>query len=402
VSDILLPSLKNKTYQKFSPASVQFSFEENLFFTSAYINYKTDVEEKYKQLWKLQLDTVAATQAYFVTDHNTNEKDVIVQDANNQLYLINKAGKVIWKTQLNEKIISDIQQVDYYNNKKLQYVFNTASALHIIDREGIYISNFPLRLPDKATNGMLLAHYKDVNQYRIFVACEDRIYGYELNGRALNGWNPKNKVGTITNAMQHFLFEGKDYIVAQNNTGKIFLFDRKGDNRIEPVQLNENPVAAMQIKQSDTGVELIAAGKTGIIYKVNNKGTVKELKFGDNPSYSNFFYTDINADAASEYIFVDGNKLTAYNDSFNIVLELNLPVAIDGASFGFKNKGKYLLGMNGVEANRSLLLEADGSVFDEFIIYGIIPFEIGNFNTSLKNIIVTCDKAGNLIAYKLP
>jgi hypothetical protein len=158
----------------------------------------------------------------------------------------------------------------------------------------------------------------------------------------------------------------------------------------------------MQIKQSDTGVELIAAGKTGIIYKVNNKGTVKELKFGDNPSYRNFFYTDINADAASEYIFVDGNKLTAYNDSFNIVLELNLPVAIDGASFGFKNKGKYLLGMNAIEANRSLLLEADGSVFDEFIIYGIIPFEIGNFNTSLKNIIVTCDKAGNLIAYKLP
>jgi hypothetical protein len=92
----------------------------------------------------------------------------------------------------------------------------------------------------------------------------------------------------------------------------------------------------------------------------------------------------------------------AYNDSFNIVLELNLPVATDSKAFGFKQKGKYLFGMTGTEANRALIVEADGSVFDEFIINGITPFEINSFNTSLKNIIVTCDKNGNLTAYKLP
>ncbi len=402
LSDVLLPHLKNKTYQKFSPASVQFSYEENLFFTSAYINYKTDVEEKYKQLWKLQLDTPAATQAYFVTEHNTNEKEIVVQDEKNQLYQISKAGNINWKVSLANKIISQIYQVDFYNNGRLQYVFNTTNEIHVIDREGKHLPGFPLRLPDVATNGMLLAHYKDVNQYRIFIACSNRIYGYELSGKALNGWNPKNNVGDITQPMQHYVTDGKDFLIAINNTGKIFLFDRKGDNRTEPIQLKEAPTENIQVNNKEKDFEIIAVGKTGTIYKADNKGNVKELKFGDNPVYNSFIYTDINADSFSEYVFIDGNKLVAYNDSFNIALELNLPVATDSKAFGFKQKGKYLFGMTGTEANRTLIVEADGSVFDEFIIYGITPFEINSFNTSLKNIIVTCDKNGNLTAYKLP
>lgn len=403
VSDILLPSVQqNKTYQKFSPASIQFNFEENLFFTNAYINYKTDVEEQYKQLWKLQLDTTAATQAFFVTDHNSNDKEVIVQDELNQLYLINKAGAVVWKKMLKERIKSTIQQVDFYNNKRLQYVFNTESELHVIDRDGNYLPNFPLRLPDKATNGMMLAYYSEINQYRIFIACSDRIYGYELSGKALNGWNPKPKMGTIIQPLQHYVFEGKDYIIAQNEEGIVYYFDRKGENRVAPVKLKEPFTDKAQINIVGGKFQLTGFGKSGTVYHINLNGNVKELKFGDNLNNSSFIYADINSNEQYEYLFAERNKLIAYNDSFKIVLELNLPAEINNPVFGFKNKGKYLLGMNAIEANKSLILETEGNIFDDFVVNGITSFEVGSFNSSLKNIVITCDKNGTLVAYKLP
>ena len=403
VSDILLPSIQqNKTYQKFSPASIQFNFEENIFFTNAYINYKTDVEEQYKQLWKLQLDTTAATQAFYVTDHTTSDKEIVIQDELNQLYLINKAGTVVWKKPLKEKIVSTIHQVDFYNNKHLQYVFNTETELHVIDREGNYLPNFPLRLPDKATNGMMLAYYSEINQYRIFIACSDRVYGYELGGKALTGWNPKPKMGTITKPLQHYVFEGKDYIIAQNEEGTIYYFDRKGENRITPVKLKEPFTDKAQINIVGEKFQLTGFGKSGTVYHINLNGNIKELKFDDNITTSQFIYADINSDEKFEYLFAEKNKLVAYNDSFITVLELNLPAEINNNIFGFKNKGKYLLGMNAVEANKLLILDTEGNIFDDFVMNGITAFEIGAFNSSLKNIVISCDKTGMLVAYKLP
>jgi hypothetical protein len=148
-------------------------------------------------LWKTALDTTATIPAFFVKNYLDNEKEIIVQDVLNQLYLINKAGKILWKIPLKDKIISSIQQVDFYNNNRLQYIFNTENEIFIIDREGKPVNNYPIALPAKATTGMLLAHYADVNQQRVFVPCENRIYGYELSGKPLIGWNPKSKTGNV-------------------------------------------------------------------------------------------------------------------------------------------------------------------------------------------------------------
>ena len=43
-------------------------------------------------------------------------------------------GKVLWKIPVGDQITSDILQVDFFNNNKLQYIFTTRNAIHIIDR----------------------------------------------------------------------------------------------------------------------------------------------------------------------------------------------------------------------------------------------------------------------------
>jgi hypothetical protein len=406
VSGLLLESLKgdSKMIEKFSPASVQFSYEENLFFTSAFINYRSEVQEKTNLLWKLNLDTTAATKSYYVLNHDSKESEIMLQDAANQLYLISRAGKIIWKKTLNQRIISDIMQVDFYNNGKLQYLFNTEKELFVVDREGNYVTNFPLRLPDNATAGLLLATYKDVNQHRIFIPCGNRIYGYELSGKPLQGWNPKNiSDGSVQFPLQHLVFEGKDYLIALNSNSQIFLFDRKGDNRTEPVKLKESIKGALQAHVTETVFEIVAVTTGGNVFKINQQGSIKELKLNDKEGFIDFQYLNVAGTNQPEYVFIQQNKLIAYNDSINIALEINFPATIDEQTFRLdsRNKSAFILGIPSQSSDQTFLLKTDGTIFNNFAINGYTPFEVDRFSRTDRDIIATCDKNGLLSCYKL-
>jgi hypothetical protein len=49
---------------------------------------------------------------YMVKNHNTGENELFVQDILNNIYLINRAGRILWKKKLPEPIISEIFQID--------------------------------------------------------------------------------------------------------------------------------------------------------------------------------------------------------------------------------------------------------------------------------------------------
>ena len=74
---------------------------------------------------------------------------MIIQDGNKNIYLINEKGKRLWKKQLGGLILDKINQLDYYKNGKLQYVFNTEDSLYILDRLGRNVENFPIELNSK-------------------------------------------------------------------------------------------------------------------------------------------------------------------------------------------------------------------------------------------------------------
>ena len=52
------------------------------------------------------------------------------------MYLISLEGKLIWKKNIDSKIIGEIHQIDLYKNGRLQYAFNTENDFQIIDKNG--------------------------------------------------------------------------------------------------------------------------------------------------------------------------------------------------------------------------------------------------------------------------
>src|SRR5690606_8602915 len=109
-------------------------------------------------------------QPYGFVNHNTKENELIIQDEANILYLINAKGTILWKKQLNEKITSPIYMVDAVKNKKYQMLFSTKHHIHLIDRNGKYLNNYPAKLPAEATSPLSLLDYDNDKDYRLFIA----------------------------------------------------------------------------------------------------------------------------------------------------------------------------------------------------------------------------------------
>ena len=68
------------------------------------MNYKDVVREESTTEWETLLDTTAGIKPFFFTNHNTGAKEIFIQDSKNNAYLINAAGRVLWKVPLKEKI----------------------------------------------------------------------------------------------------------------------------------------------------------------------------------------------------------------------------------------------------------------------------------------------------------
>lgn len=141
---------------------------------------------------------------------------IVVQDEGNTIYLINDAGRILWKLALEEQINSDVWQVDLFKNGKLQYLFSTPSRMHLIDRNGNHAGHFPVTFRAKCEQGISVFDYDGRKEYRIFAPGEDRkVYLYGLDGKLVQGWNPAKADKKIVSKVEHFRVHDKDYIVLQ-------------------------------------------------------------------------------------------------------------------------------------------------------------------------------------------
>ena len=50
---------------------------------------------------------------------------ILFQDTSNTLFAYSAKGKLVWKKKLNNKIIGEINSIDFYKNNKYQCIFNT-------------------------------------------------------------------------------------------------------------------------------------------------------------------------------------------------------------------------------------------------------------------------------------
>jgi hypothetical protein len=381
---------RNDQMWKFRMFGGQVVSSGNMLYNNACLTFSSEMKSKPQTVWKSHMDAPTGNKPQFVVNHNDPQnKEIMVQDQNNNLYLMNNVGRILWKLKLDSKILGEIHQVDFFKNGKLQYLFNTESRLHLIDRNGNYVSGYPVSLREKATNGASVFDYDQNRNYRFFLACADNnVYGYESSGKLVDGWEIFQTDHPVKQRIEYFRSEGKDYIVVSDEM-KDYILNRRGEIRV-PTNLvyphsKNNPIY-FEERTATTLPRVVSTDLQGTIHYTYLDGTTETAVIKEFGSDHFFLAANLVGDDAYEYIFAQGNNIEIYDNNLKplLVKHFDHPISHMPNLYQFSNNAKKI-GLVAQSASLIYLLNVDGSLHEGFPLIGASPFSIGFISENSTN-----------------
>lgn len=219
--------------QRFNAFAVQLSSGVGPVYVNAALRVGSESAKDTGVIWQRKFDVPLVGKPQVVVNHLTGRHELLVQDADSWLYLLNGDGMVLWKKQLDGLIMGDVGQVDCFHNKKLQYVFNTASSLYLMDRNGNDLPHFPILLTSPAVQPVAVVDYEKTHDYRFFITGADGTIGlYNHQGNRIADWVLTRTENPSVSVPQHFDVGGKDYWVLADKS-RHYLLDRRGNQRVQ-------------------------------------------------------------------------------------------------------------------------------------------------------------------------
>lgn len=382
--------------KRMGAVSLQIQSANTKYYHNFFVRFSDSEIDEPQTLWESRLDTTLNFKPVFITNHNTHQKEIFLQDEGHTLYLVNTLGRVLWRQPLNEAINSEIFQIDIYKNGKLQFLFSTKSALHLIDRNGNYVDKYPVRLRVPASNGMSLFDYDGRKDYRIFIAGTDKqVYVYDKNGSLVDGWEFKGSEGLVTGEIQHLRIGSKDYIVFADPM-RVYILDRRGDARVTQqrqfAKSINNPLILDQ--QSSKGARLVTTDVEGTVWYTYFDGRVEEQKLSGYSADHYFAYEDVDGDARKDFVFADQDRLEVLSqDGKRIFLEKTAGKITHAPNiYTFPGNSKEI-GIVNRNEERIYLFQSNGKQHEGFPLRGRTPFSIGYLDPGIKqfNLIVGGD-----------
>ncbi|MFZ4400082.1 MAG: DUF3352 domain-containing protein [Bacteroidales bacterium] len=322
--------------QGFQKLSVQLSAENQRFYTTVNFNFKgnenikpiiaTAQVQPISSGSETSLEAVMVNRPYIVKNTAANDKSIIVFDASNKMYLMNKEGVIQWKVSLDGKPKSDVFEVDCQKNNKIQYLINTENSIWLIDAKGKNVDGFPVKLSNKATSGLCLIDYEKKRDYRIVIACNDRkIHYFNIKGETVKDFNSPATKDIVEMTPQHIIFGGKDNIIVTDKSGNMLILDRKGKERIK---LKTSFVANTGSKCYYDGKYLITNDKSGKLHYISSNGNVDTKVFKTISGNPGFVYEDFNNDGTKDFIFLTPTELNVCKKDGKVIFNYKFKTTV--------------------------------------------------------------------------
>ena len=376
---------------RFYAAGLQIASTGNLLYANIYFDYNPGRENEPQTIWESLLDSTVINKPVLVKNHYTGEKELMVQDAKYNLYLINNSGRILWEKPLDGKILGTIEQIDFYRNSKLQYVFNTENKIYLIDRNGNFVENYPVTLPSKATNGISVIDYENNKDYRIFIATEDRkVRLFDKRGNRIVGWKFKRTEGKVTMPVRHFQSNSKDYVVFSDDH-EIYILNRRGNVRVKPdkhVHAAANCDIFIEGKNTLNSRLVSASPDAEVIYVDLPSGKTRVVKMPG--KRSDFGFSHFVQGGKPGYVFVTPDEFLIFNAKGEKIagntFRQQMSLVVDKYRFS-SNDIKF--GLHEENGNHIYLFNSDGTVYKGFPLIGNSRFSIGFLKTSSRfNLVV--------------
>jgi hypothetical protein len=404
INDTVIKSLSSNisSLKKIQAAGFQFVASNGMIYNTLSVRYKEKIREESGAEWETLLDTSACIKPFFFTNHLTGAKEIFIQDYKNNAYLINSAGRLLWKVPLRERILSNVFMIDYFKNGKYQLLFSGRNNLHLLDRNGNYVERYPVRLRSPASGPLALFDYDGTRDYRLIIPGDDKlIYAYDKSGNIIKGWNQFRTTGTVKSEIKYFRISGKDYLVASDETSVYFL-DRTGDARMKPKDLVTRAKGSEMRITTSVDPAFVFSSPDGTLQQVSTDGTVKKSTLRSFSGDHTFDFFDIDGDGFGEYLFIDRgilylydrNKTETFTRDFGSI-DIGGPICFIFSSMDRK------IGVFDNIKKLIYLIDKSGNTMDGFPLRGASMFSIGKFSEKSDFHLIVGGDDSFLYNYKL-
>lgn len=315
-------------------------------------------------MWNTKLDTTISIGPFIPGKLN---KLVLVQDVKQQLYAIDQEGNIRWKKKMDSNVKGEINAIDYYQNGTEQYLFSTSSFIYMIDSSGNNIGNYPLRLPAGTSNGLSLITFdSSATGKRFYVACTNlRLYGYEINGKPLIGFNTIKLPDIITQPIRIVHSGSEQYLSLIDQNGTCFFIDRAGTRKFTLKEKLSTTEKTIFLPTSDSTILFKWLSDSGKIKVANSDGSVSvEIKL-DGDSINATIPFDVNGDNQPDWISTCTSGLQA-ESSDKIILYRFRSEGTPSNPIAFISGGKSYFSFVSKSAGKFYLLNRDGTSCEGF------------------------------------
>lgn len=190
-------------------------------------------------------DTVVRVPAgpFKVTNSATGRTNLFYQQENLYICLKEEGGKGLWGIPFGKKICGTAENVDYFNNGKIQFLFGAGKEIYLIDRLGRFVSGFPVNLGKDILIGPAVYDFNSSKRYNIMVLHKDNtIEMYNLRGKKPASWKGIKAPETIKGLPERVVSGNKSvWVVRTSIQTLVFPFDggeplysASGDKMIRP------------------------------------------------------------------------------------------------------------------------------------------------------------------------
>lgn len=342
-----------------------------------------------------------------ILNFNDKTEDLVVQDVDHNLYLINSAGETVYTQKLSGPIVTDVFQIDFLKNGKLQLLLATADKLYAIDRLGNFLPGFPVALGNEKITHLNLADYENNRDYRYFLATQSgNLWLLDRNGKELEGWNPMKLGERSVLAPRHVRVPGKgDFMVAQTEKGKVYFFNRRGEKQPgSPLSLGNEFVTPAKITTGTGGNSLK-------ISAISKSGELIHAGFGGEISYRNQLMKTDREERFDLLADQSGHSLVILSRQFSKTLVLNdqerelftLTQAGENLWFGYFDFGsdRKILAVSDPEQGFGYLYDLQGNMLTTTPLESEGIIEISHQPTKNQYLIRTAS-GKRVLEYRMP
>lgn len=335
------------------------------------------------QQFNTVLDNDILNSPQIIKNHRNSQKEVIVQDVKNNLYLISNRGKVLWKKRLNGPVLGEVKQIDIYKNGRLQLAFATPKRVYVLDRNGKEVNPFPMKFNDEITQPLSVFDYDNKKNYRFFVVQGKETLMMNARGKTVKGFTFKKANSKIITQPKHFRVGTKDYIVFASGK-KLNILDRTGKTRIQvkrDFNFSNNEIYLYQNYFSFTNIK-------GQLVQVDQKGRV---------NYKNLLLPrdhDLTTTSKTLVALADNRLQIKSND-----IELDFGNYTEPKIYYLRDK--IYVAITDLQSQRAYLFDSQTKLIPNFPVYGNSTLVLDNLDQDRELEFVAKGEDNSVILYQI-